>query len=388
MIKILSILFLFLSIQANANSDDCSAIQKELNFYNIKCEKLAFNVDPGLIEQYKDIPAKFSGFFKISGDLYAVLNNGNLFKINQENKIRFLGKIIPNLDKSYFGGLLNLIYIKKKNVLILYSLIQEKEKKVLYLSILDTQNNFKLIGHHKLNNQDTKPSQLGGGMSASEDLLFLQIGAADDAFISKQSSKSQDIHEIYGKVISIPLDLLIQGGELSYGIVSSGHKHSQGLLKTKNSLLEVEHSVDGGDEINNIKASKNYGYNKFGYTKVVVDGKNRFLNEWNKKFQDPIFYFSPSIAPSDISECNFDNADHSFAYLPCIFVSSLAQKSVFIIKFKRANFSKEIPNNPVVISVEKIDVGERVRKILPVDKNVLYVLTDSMNIFKLIFLPK
>ena len=67
-----------------------------------------------------------------------------------------------------------------------------------------------------------------------------------------------DMKSIFGKILEIDLNTKEDT------IFSSGHRNPQGLeifLQNGNKiLLSTEHGPQGGDEINNIKFNKNYGW--------------------------------------------------------------------------------------------------------------------------------
>ncbi|CAM8393263.1 Glucose/Sorbosone dehydrogenase [Candidatus Methylopumilus planktonicus] len=367
----------------NSETNECAAIQKEISFYSIGCKKIKTS------EIISNNPnAKYSGIFKLKGILHVLTSDGNIYIKNDED-FHFLKKLdLLNLDTTYFGGLLNSIFLPEKNLLVTYSLNSISQNKYLLLTVFDAKN-FKKVNQIKLTNTKTLPSQLGGGMAFDKENLYLSIGVASQDFVDNQSQEGLNPNSLYGKIVSIPLNQ-IEKKIKDINIFSSGHKHLQGLLKTKNAFIGVEHSVEDGDEINLLNYQKNYGYNDFGYTKHHMANKNTYYFNKNRVlYQDPIFYFTPEAALSDIEKCVFDEFENNYAYNPCIIVSSLAQQSIFIIKFKRERNAEIIPKNPIVINTEKIQIGERVRKVKNLnEKNGLFVLTDSLNIFFLTFVTK
>ena len=265
----------------------------------------------------------------------------------------------------------------------------EKNKKFLYLTVFDN-NTFHQIKQYQLTHDDTLPAALGGGMAADTNFLYLSIGTATPGFTDFLSNRAQDRTSIYGKISQISLRDLHIDNKLGFRIFSVGHKHSQGLLKTSNDLLEVEHSIEDGDELNDIKFGKNYGYNNFGYTKESKpDQTYNYLNRRSEDYKDPLYFFTPEIAPSDIAECPFNENLVGYAYNPCVLIASLKQKSIYIAKFKRAKLSSEVPKNPVVLNVEKLEIKERVRKIFSKrNTNKILVFTDRLTIYSLKFIEK
>ncbi|MDN3594693.1 PQQ-dependent sugar dehydrogenase [Zunongwangia endophytica] len=116
----------------------------------------------------------------------------------------------------------------------------------------------------------------------------------------------QDITRDNGKVYrlnddgSIPSDNPFVGQEnAKEAIYSYGHRNPQGMLLNPETgeIWVHEHGPQGGDEINIVKAAANYGW------PIVTYGENYdgtpITEERSKpEFEDPIFYWLPSIAPS------------------------------------------------------------------------------------------
>ncbi|WBL24528.1 PQQ-dependent sugar dehydrogenase [Zunongwangia sp. HGR-M22] len=116
----------------------------------------------------------------------------------------------------------------------------------------------------------------------------------------------QDITRDNGKVYrlnddgSIPKDNPFVGKEnAKEAIYSYGHRNPQGMILNPETgeIWVHEHGPQGGDEINIVKAGANYGW------PIVTYGENYdgtpITEERSKpEFEDPIFYWLPSIAPS------------------------------------------------------------------------------------------
>lgn len=104
---------------------------------------------------------------------------------------------------------------------------------------------------------------------------------------------------------SIPKDNPFVGkdpNEFHHSIFSYGQRNPQGLTlnPTTGDIWETEHGPRGGDEINIIKAGKNYGWPTITYG-IGYDGKP--ISNISKKegMEQPITYYLPSIAPSGLT---------------------------------------------------------------------------------------
>lgn len=81
-------------------------------------------------------------------------------------------------------------------------------------------------------------------------------------------------------------------------IYSYGHRNPQGLIKhpITGEIWEHEHGPKGGDEINIIKKSKNYGWPVISYG-INYSGTTFTDITHKKDMKQPLFYWVPSIAP-------------------------------------------------------------------------------------------
>ena len=128
----------------------------------------------------------------------------------------------------------------------------------------------------------------------------------------------------------------------------------------------------------------NYGWPIFSYGQTYETAKTfkerdelrEIHNNFNKTFKKPIFYFNPSIATSDLAKCPFKDSKYN-QFRNCIIVSSLKDKSFYIMKYDKENIID-------IKSFERIFVGERIRKLF-VENNIIYLFLDSFKIIKIIY---
>jgi aldose sugar dehydrogenase len=67
-----------------------------------------------------------------------------------------------------------------------------------------------------------------------------------------------------------------------------------------NSVLTVEHGAKGGDEVNRPEAGKNYGWPVISYG-VNYSGSKIGVGTEAPGYEQPLFYWDPSIAPSGMA---------------------------------------------------------------------------------------
>ena len=184
---------------------------------------------------------------------------------------------------------------------------------------------------------------------------------------------SQIENSFFGKIIEIDID----SGKSN--IFSSGHRNAQGLSfsNDNNLLLSTEHGPKGGDEINLILKNKNYGWPITSYGQHY-DGKYRKeapLYKSHKKygFKEPIYFFSPSIAISEIALIpNIDNK-YNYNNYNYFVVSSLKSKKIIFIKYYKKTEKIKI--------LKEIYIGERIRDVLVKDSSIYLALENSPSLF-------
>ena len=119
------------------------------------------------------------------------------------------------------------------------------------------------------------------------------------------STRAQNKKSMFGKILSIDLKTK------KFQTISMGHRNPQGLFYDKKNdiILSTEHGPRGGDEINinlktNIEKIKNFGWpvSSYGVHYGGVKTKEAPLYKSHKDygFIEPIKYFAPSIAISEI----------------------------------------------------------------------------------------
>jgi len=124
-----------------------------------------------------------------------------------------------------------------------------------------------------------------------------------------QGDRAQDMFDHAGAVIRINADGTIpkdnpfaDGKEAAPELWSKGHRNVQGAAfdPVTNSLVTVEHGAKGGDEVNREQAGKNYGWPVISYG-VNYSGAKIGVGTEAPGYEQPLFYWDPSIAPSGLA---------------------------------------------------------------------------------------
>ena len=149
--------------------------------------------------------------------------------------------------------------------------------------------------------------------------LFFSLGEKQQVLDAQDLSKpTGKIHRIHDDG-TVPKDnpFVNRAGALPT-IWSYGHRNPQGLAwdPVTGKLWESEHGPTGGDEINIIEPGHNYGWG------VATRGtQNGITKRSEAGMDDPIVYYTPTIAPSGIA---FYTGDKYPAWKNNLFVSALA----------------------------------------------------------------
>lgn len=214
---------------------------------------------------------------------------------------------------------------------------------------------------------------------APDGSLYLTVGGAFRT--DPAESLAQDPGSHAGKVLrlrddgSVPDDNPFVGHE-GYlpEIFSLGHRNHQGLTLHPETFapLTTEHAVQGGDEVNVIEAGKNYGWPIVSYGRQY-DGERVSARFWAPGMEEPLVFWSPSIAPGGLT---FYTGDRFPAWKGNLFVGAM--------------MTGRIPGTGHLERIVFNDVGEelarewlltelrqRIRDVRQGPDGLLYVLTDE-----------
>lgn len=152
----------------------------------------------------------------------------------------------------------------------------------------------------RMNKLTDKGQHFGSRLAVAEDgSLFFSIGDRGER------NRAQDMRDHAGAVLHINADGSIpannpyaDGKNGLPELWSKGHRNIQGMAidPADQRLVTVEHGARGGDEVNYPQAGKNYGWPVITYGK---DYSGAEIGEGTTKpgYEQPVFYWDPSIAP-------------------------------------------------------------------------------------------
>lgn len=191
--------------------------------------------------------------------------------------------------------------------------------------------------------------------------LFISLGDRG------QRELAQDLSTHHGSIIRlhddgrIPTDNpFVKTAGAKAEIYSYGHRNVQGMaLHPQTGIIWAqEHGPQGGDELNEIRAGKNYGWPTITYGAEYGTGFKIGEGTQKKGMEQPIYYWDPSIAPSGMA---FFQGDVWIGALKYQLLTQLTMKKTLVVREQR-HFAKQFG---------------RIRDVESFDDTNLYLLTDS-----------
>lgn len=159
--------------------------------------------------------------------------------------------------------------------------------------------------------------------------------------------------------------------------IAQGFRGPSGIAVKETSLGEqiwvVDHGPRGGDELNLVIQGKNYGWPWVSYGRKYFDAAKGQVGIINTKFgthagyEEPIYYWTPSIAPSQLIVLPKTIDDYNSWSAGDILVSSLKANSIFRLK---------LDANLKIRSIEQVNIGTRIRDI-SVENKTIFISTDD-----------
>jgi glucose/arabinose dehydrogenase len=242
----------------------------------------------------------------------------------------------------------------------------------------------KLVDNELVENQllykagpNSKKGQHFGSRLAFDDQGYLYFSIGDRG---NRDENPQDITRDCGKIYRIhddgriPKDNpFVNESNAKKAIYSYGHRNPQGMIKHPETgeIWTNEHGPQGGDEINIVKAGKNYGWPVISYG---INYSGTTFTEITEKpgMEQPLFYWVPSIAPIGMTIVSSDMYPE---WKGNVLVGSLKFQYLEKLKLK----------DGIVVKREKLLEGMgRVRSVKEGPDGFIYVGIESLGIVKII----
>ena len=226
-------------------------------------------------------------------------------------------------------------------------------------------------------------SKVGGGIQAGGRMLMdgaehLLVAIGDHGWNAwhdrQETGDTEQLLDVdpdshLGKLVRIELT----SGEAE--VVASGLRNPQGLVRdSEGNIWETEHGPQGGDELNLLKPSLDYGWPYVTYG-VQYGNKTWSYNEIQGRhygFEEPVYAWIPSIA---ISNLIVSDGQQFPLWQDDLLIASLAARSLFRVRLYEGR----------VTYFEKIVIGERFRDITQMPDGRIALLAEGA---KIIFLQR
>lgn len=328
----------------------------------------------------------FSGFGVVWGmtfmDSHTMLitqREGEIYKLNLHNKTSTKLLNPPNVYAYNQGGLLDIQvspWYKKEGWIYFTYVKKQNDKGVTTLARAKLKENGFYGWEELLVTHSVTDTGVHFGSRITFDKEgYVYFGVGDRG----ERSNGQDIQNHAGTVIrlhrdgSIPKDNPFVGKNGLDEIYSYGHRNPQGLFydAKREILFECEHGPRGGDEINIIQKSKNYGWAVVSHGKEYWNFSNVGEAKSKKGMEDPMYVYTPSIAPSSLMVYSgkvFKNWEGD------LFLGALAKTHLNKITLdKQFNVTKE----------ERLfeNLNLRIRNVVESPDGLIYFSSDSGEIY-------
>lgn len=207
--------------------------------------------------------------------------------------------------------------------------------------------------------------------------LFVSVG---EKFNPASRVQAQQLNSLLGKIVRITTDgkpaagnpfINKQGAKPE--IFSYGHRNPDGLdiNPVTGELWESEFGPRGGDEINIIRAGKNYGWPVITYGREYSGEKVGEGLQQKAQMEQPVYYWDPVISPCGIC---FYRGNAIPEWKNNLFVSSLSGQ----------HLDRLVIKNNKVVGEERLlsDKNSRIRDVTYLN-NMLYAITDDGDIYRI-----
>lgn len=208
--------------------------------------------------------------------------------------------------------------------------------------------------------------------------LFISTGERSDLVTRPQA---QSLNSGLGKIIRITTDGKPVAGNPFAGkadarpeLYSYGHRNVQGLTfnPVNGELFSNEFGPRGGDEINHVRAGKNYGWPVITYGIEYSGKKVGDAIQQKEGMEQPVYYWDPSVSPSGMT---FYSGDAIPEWKNNLFVGCLSGMHI----------ARLVIENNKVVGEERLlsEEFQRFRDVTQGADGAIYAVTDQGRLYKI-----
>ena len=208
--------------------------------------------------------------------------------------------------------------------------------------------------------------------------LFVSTGERSDMVTRPQA---QQLNSSLGKIIRITTDGQAVAGNPFEGqngakpeLYSYGHRNVQGLAfhPVSGELFSNEFGPRGGDEVNFVRAGKNYGWPVITYGIEYSGKKVGEPIQQKEGMEQPVYYWDPSVSPSGMT---FYNGD----------MMSEWKNNLFIGCLSGTHIARLVIENNKVVGEERLlsEEQQRFRDVTQGKDGTLYAVTDQGRLYRI-----
>ena len=356
-----------------------------LNFYNVFMKNIlpfVFLFSLNLFSSYKletlidDLNYPWGMSFISENTLLITELPGNIKKIdlltNEIIEIKNVPKVLFRGQGGLSGITLHPNYKENGWIYISYSASTKSGKNTLYVDRIKIEDDYvsKQENIFIASALRSPPVHYGAKMAFLKDNSLLITSG--DGFDYRESAQELDNH--FGKIIRIKDNGDIPSNNPFFGssgledIFSYGHRNMQGLVVLEDgTIIEHEHGPRGGDEINLIEPGRNYGWPAITYG---IDYSGALISPFKKMkgMEQPIHYWTPSIAPSGMM---FYKGNKFPKWKDSFFISALVPGDVRRIEI--------LDNATITEEILFSELNSRIRNIIESPNGEIYLITDKSN---------
>jgi len=315
------------------------------------------------------------------GSMLITEKNGEL--IHYKNGIKTLINNVPEVYNRNQGGLLDIElhpkYAENGWIYLSYSSKEGSERGGHTALMRAKLKNNELTDIEKLYKgtpNTTRGHHFGSRIEFdTEGYLYFSIGDRGN-----RDENPQDVTRDGGKIYrfhddgSIPKDNpFVNKDGAKKAVFSYGHRNPQGMAihPIDGTIWIHEHGPRGGDEINVIKKGLNYGWPVITYG-INYSGSSITDITIKEGMEQPLYYWTPSIAPSGM---DFVTSDIYPNWKNDLLVGSLKFQYVELV---------ELDNNKVIGRKKIVEDIGRIRNVRQGPDGYIYIAVENKGIIKII----